>query len=157
MQTTHFLSGRQSHIIIEALENYSFGNQQEKGWTFKYNCGISSKAIGTPYFPCGFGNRDYIFTLFVPFVHTCFVFNCIRDLYYSDLPIFLQFQPLKSLELTSTIDSADNLTQRKISHQQFEEKKVVIDQQCTSHPIFVPNSCQEIKYFFMWGPCHNTG
>ena len=76
---------------------------------------------------------------------------CSIALEISIIPIcqfFFPIQPLKSLELTSTIDSADNLTQRKISHQQFEEKKVVIDQQCTSHPIFVPNSCQEIKYFF---------
>ena len=32
-------------------------------------------------------------------------------------------------------------------------KKVVIGQQCISYDIFGPNSCQEIKYVFMCGPC----
>ena len=32
-------------------------------------------------------------------------------------------------------------------------KKVVIGQQCISNDIFGPNSCQEIKYVFMCGPC----
>ena len=115
-----------------------------KKTTHSYNRGY------TTHYTCACKYHDRVHTLLLKCMRDCrkSVYDTINALFFS---CFMFFGSCK-------IGQFDTIMQnRTIWHcEKFSPtvlKKVVIGQQCISNDIFGPNSCQEIKYVFMCGPC----